>query len=670
MTIITASNEPLGVIERFQHGDTDRVEQALEQMKSLGMTRLRTDLSWADFCRDEGRWHDWLIPKLAAQVELLPCVHYTPPSLSRNGLSSGPPKRSRDYADFLDLTLTRYGRWFEWIELWNEPNNPVYWDWRCDPDWAIFSAMIGDAAHWVRRRGWKTILGGPCPADIDWLAMLGRRGVLTELDAVGLHGFPGVWESTEAAWRPWPEQIAEARKMLRTHGSHAQIWLTEVGYSSWRYDPLRYIERMLDAAEAPADRAYWYKLQDIRPEEPVQDGAQFDRRHYHFGLFDTAGKPKLPARLIATGDTDALRKVAVAARAPRVVGRSRPILITGGAGFIGSNLANALAASGRDVLIFDSLHREGVEQNLSWLQLRHPGRVSAAIADIRDAAALADAVQDSEAVFHFAAQVAVTTSVASPIEDFEVNARGALNVLEAARRQPSPPPVIFASTNKVYGDLSDCPFELSDGSWTPMDAGMRTRGVSEARPLDLHSPYGCSKGAADQYVLDYARIYGLPTAVLRMSCIYGPRQFGTEDQGWVAHFLISARRGEEITLFGDGRQVRDILHVDDAVAAYRSVLENIGRVSGRAFNLGGGTANAVSLRQILAAIELLLGVEVSVRQEGMRPADQPYFVADTRAIERALGWRARTGWREGLADLNRWLELREPLVARTQRAIA
>lgn len=340
--------------------------------------------------------------------------------------------------------------------------------------------------------------------------------------------------------------------------------------------------------------------------------------------------------------------------ASNATGEFRPILVTGGAGFVGANLADALATAGHEVLVLDSLARDGVERNLGWLRARHPQRVRAIRADIRDAGAVQKAVARAGAVFHLAAQVAVTTSVEDPLADFEVNARGTLNVLEAARAQPRPPAVIFASTNKVYGSLHDVPFELAGGRWAPADAALRG-GISEGRPLNLCTPYGCSKGVADQYVLDYAASFGVPAAVLRMSCIYGPRQFGTEDQGWVAHFLIRARAGDGITIFGDGRQVRDVLHVSDAVRAYRLLLDNIERLKGRAFNLGGGPANAVSLLDVLGEIEAVLGRPVRRAHAETRIGDQAWYVTDTSALEHETGWRASTGWRDGLRDLARWL---------------
>jgi CDP-paratose 2-epimerase len=332
-----------------------------------------------------------------------------------------------------------------------------------------------------------------------------------------------------------------------------------------------------------------------------------------------------------------------------------PVLVTGGAGFIGCNIADRLARDGHDVIILDALARPGVEANLAWLKARHPGRITAIIGDIRDEDQVARATRDATAVFHMAAQVAVTTSLVDPVDDFEINIRGTLLLLESLRRRGARVPVIFASTNKVYGDLADVALARDDDAWLPADPAIRAAGISEARPLDFHTPYGVSKGAADQYVLDYARSYGMPAAVLRMSCIYGPRQMGTEDQGWVAHFLIRALEGRAITIYGDGAQVRDICHVDDAVAAYMAAWQRIDTISGRAFNLGGGPANAISLRQLLQHIEALLGRRVELAFEDWRAGDQRYFVADARALRAALDLPAPRGWRDGLADLATWL---------------
>jgi CDP-paratose 2-epimerase len=332
-----------------------------------------------------------------------------------------------------------------------------------------------------------------------------------------------------------------------------------------------------------------------------------------------------------------------------------PILITGGAGFIGCNIANRLAGEGHRILIYDALSRPGVETNLAWLEEQHGAKIERLIADVRDEDALARAAREAKAVFHMAAQVAVTTSLVDPREDFEINLRGTLNLLDALRLKGDGTPLIFASTNKVYGDLADIDFRLEGQRYVPQDPDVAEHGISETRPLDFHTPYGCSKGAADQYVLDYARSFGVPAAVIRMSCIYGLRQMGTEDQGWVAHFLIQALEGKPITLYGDGYQVRDILDVSNAVEAYLHTWQRIDQVSGRAFNLGGGPANAVSLRELLAHISALLGRELDVRFSDWRAGDQRYFVADTRLINAELGLSPAVPWKEGVARLADWL---------------
>ncbi len=644
-----------GLVEWFRPGEYDRAQAALEGILATGATMLRTHLSWADYLGPEGQqWYDWLIPTLGSRIELLPCLHFTPPSLSRTGRTSGPPQRPRDFADFTDHVLTRYGRHFPHVELWNEPNNLLDWDWREDADWEIYCDMIGAAAYWAERRGWRAILGGPCPLDLKWLDLMGERGVLKTVSAVGLHGFPGTWDSEAAGWRGWDSHLAEARVVIARYNPAAELWITEAGYSTWKQDEARQVSRFLEALSAPASRLYWYGWQDIARAVPVQEGLLHDPRHYSLGMVDAAGRPKLLGRLLQEGGAGKAQAVAALA-APALAKGVRPVVILGGAGFIGSNLADELLKDGEQVLIVDALTRPGVEENLAWLQDRHPGRLAAALADIRDENAVAAAVSDAKAVFHFAAQVAVTTSLTNPADDFSVNAEGTLKVLEAVRRRSAQIPVIFSSTNKVYGALEHLEMMTLGECYFPVDGELRAHGIGEAAGLNFCTPYGCSKGVADQYVLDYAKSFGLPTAVLRMSCIYGPRQFGTEDQGWVAHFLLRAMRGEPITIYGDGMQVRDILHVRDAVAAYRGVLREIETVKGRAFNLGGGPANAVSLRMVLQEIAQITGADVPVVHAEWRTGDQFYFVSDTRKLEQQIGWRAHIGWRQGIRDLADWI---------------
>ncbi|MDR0182625.1 SDR family NAD(P)-dependent oxidoreductase [Lysobacter arvi] len=335
--------------------------------------------------------------------------------------------------------------------------------------------------------------------------------------------------------------------------------------------------------------------------------------------------------------------------------RDGPVLITGGAGFIGTNLATRLLESGRRVVVFDNLSRPGVQANAHWLWHRFGDRVSIEIADVRDAERVRAAVGNASQVFHFAAQVAVTSSLVDPRDDFEINLGGTLNVLEAMRGLDTPPSLVFTSTNKVYGALGDVALEVADERYRPCDGTLDRAGVAESRPLDFHSPYGCSKGGADQYVLDYARSYGLPAAVFRMSCIYGPHQCGNEDQGWVAHFLKRALHREPITLYGDGRQVRDILFVQDLADAFIRCQARMSELAGRAFNMGGGPANALSLREVLGFITALIGRAPRIEYGPWRVGDQRWYVSDTQAFQGATGWTPTVDAREGIARLHDWL---------------
>jgi len=307
------------------------------------------------------------------------------------------------------------------------------------------------------------------------------------------------------------------------------------------------------------------------------------------------------------------------------------------------------------VLLFDNLSRPGGANNIDWLKSAHGGMVQFERGDVRDSSALRQAAGRASQVFHFAAQVAVTTSLESPMHDFEINGRGTLNLLEALRALDNPPPLVFASTDKVYGRLGDVKLLAKESRYEPVDGELCWNGFDEHRAIDFHSPYGCSKGAAEQYVLDYSRTFGLRTVVFRMSSIYGPHQFGTEDQGWVAHFLIRAIQGQPITIFGDGKQVRDVLYVDDAVDAYLLARARIGALGGHAFNLGGGLRNTVSLLELLARFTELGFAFPQVQFAPWRPGDQRYYVSDASKFQRLTGWRPKTSVAEGLRHLQRWV---------------
>jgi CDP-paratose 2-epimerase len=345
------------------------------------------------------------------------------------------------------------------------------------------------------------------------------------------------------------------------------------------------------------------------------------------------------------------------------------ILITGGAGFIGAHVADHHLRLGHDVVVFDNLSRPGTTGNLDWLRERHGDRLTLVSGDIRDFGAVWAALWPAaDRVYHLAAQVAVTTSVKDPRDDFEINALGTFNVLEAVRQFAPHAVVLYASTNKVYGGMED--LAIVEGP-TRYDYRDHPYGIGEDRPLDFHSPYGCSKGSGDQYVRDYARIYGLKTVVMRQSCIYGTRQFGIEDQGWLAHFCIAARHGRPMTIYGNGKQVRDVLWIDDLVAAYEAAAERIEVTAGQTYNLGGGPQNTVSVwREFGPRLEALAGERIEVALADWRPGDQPVYISDIRKAQRDFGWSPRMSLDDGLGRLWDWVDTEVELFAEVPRVKA
>ncbi|HEY3340380.1 MAG TPA: SDR family NAD(P)-dependent oxidoreductase, partial [Anaerolineae bacterium] len=326
--------------------------------------------------------------------------------------------------------------------------------------------------------------------------------------------------------------------------------------------------------------------------------------------------------------------------------------ITGGVGFIGCNMAARFLKRGDQVTVYDNLSRPRTDNNLKWLRQQFgDDRLRLVQADVRDFETLKQALNAAEPdlLVHLASQVAVTTSVKNPREDFEINALGTFNVLEAARAQRTPPAVFFASTNKVYGGMEDVAVVQDQTRYRYRDL---PQGVSEQQPLDFHSPYGCSKGTGDQYVRDYARIYSMRTVVFRQSCIYGERQFGVEDQGWVAHFVIAAAMNRSINIYGDGKQVRDLLYVQDLINAYDSAWNHLDTASGQVFNVGGGVANTLSIwTEFGPLLEQLAGRKISIKRGDWRPGDQPVFISDNSKAKRVLGWEPLTSVNEGVRKL-------------------
>lgn len=341
---------------------------------------------------------------------------------------------------------------------------------------------------------------------------------------------------------------------------------------------------------------------------------------------------------------------------------TKKYLITGGAGFIGSNFAADLLDRNQDVTIFDNLSRSGSRHNINWLRSRFGADSFRLIqGDVRDAASLTEVVKNMDVIAHLAAQVAVTTSVTNPREDFEINALGTFNVLEAARLSGRQPMVLYTSTNKVYGGMEDVRIVEEETRYVYADF---PNGISEDRHLDFHSPYGCSKGTGDQYVRDYARIYGIPGVVFRQSAIFGPRQFGVEDQGWVSWFIIAFLTGKPITIYGNGKQVRDLLFIDDLIAAYQAAIAQPDVSAGKVFNIGGGPQNVISVwKEFGPLLEELAGKKIHVSYGDWRPGDQLIYVSDIRKTGETLGWKPKIGVEEGIRRLYQWTKDNWDLIA-------
>ena len=331
--------------------------------------------------------------------------------------------------------------------------------------------------------------------------------------------------------------------------------------------------------------------------------------------------------------------------------KNKKKLIIGGAGFIGSNLANYLLKINGSVTIFDNFSRQGALLNSKWLQSNYPD-VRIVRGDIRfDQEKLKNEIEKADIVYHLAAQVAVTTSVIDPREDFEINALGTFNVLESIRKSKSKSILIYSSTNKVYGQIEDMEIVEKDSHYEYKDY---PEGVSEQKPIDFHSPYGCSKGAGDQYVRDYARVYGLNTVVFRQSCIYGPRQFGVEDQGWVAWFIIASILSKPITIFGNGKQSRDILYINDLINAFELAICNIEKTKGKIYNIGGGPKNTISLLELIKHLENFLGKKIDYSFSDWRTGDQRLFVSNISKANEDFKWEPKIGKEEGVRKLFKW----------------
>lgn len=651
-----------GVLQWFHVGQHELVENSISDLKALGIRHLRTGFSWTDYlCEGGEEWYEWLMPKLAKEFELLPCFHYMPPPLGVEPKISSPPKNTQDYANFVYEMLQKFGHLFEYVELWNEPNNLSEYDWRLDPHWYTFCDMVGRAANTARNHGKKTVLGGMAPVDPAWLEHIFNNGLMPYIDVIGIHGFPDVFDY---GFPGWETNIGRVQAVMKKFDYQGKIWVTEAGYSTWQHDEKRQVEEFMKLQQAPVERFYWYTCYDLNPKLATVDGLYLDPREYHFGMKSYDGTPKMLYRLLEKNKLNGLQELDWLTRPVQGPLPNQATLITGGAGFIGSNLADRLLQEGEEVIIIDNLSRNGSEDNLEWLRKKHGRDLPVMINDIRNEYAVEEVVQKSSSVFHLAGQVAVPNSLRNPKEDFQVNSGGTVNILEALRHSDSSPFIVFASTNKVYGAIDDVVLTETDQQYFPADLPLASWGIDEQRQLDFTSPYGCSKGTADQYVLDYSRVLNVPGTVLRMSCVYGPHQHGTQAQGWIAHFLRQALLRQPVTIFGTGKQVRDVLYVTDVVEALLKAREFREQTSGQAFNLGGGPPRAVSLLEVAEKIEQALGEPLKREFEDWRPGDQRYFVADTRKFQARAGWQPEVAVDEGMKLLLQWLVEHIPAAAR------
>lgn len=436
----------IGIVEWFAMDEHARVERVVEELRKLGVTRLRTGVSWADWYTGRGgAWYDWLLPRLAREVEVLPCLLYTPPSLGVAPRTSAPPRDPRAYADFVDLFLSRYGRHVEYVELWNEPNNVIEWDWTLDHQWLTFCEMVGAAAHWARRRGFRTVLGGTSPPDPNWVELMGERGVLRYVDAVGFHGFPGTWE---AAWDGWASPVARMQEALERQGSSAAVWITEAGFSTWRHDEHGQVRAFLEAASAPAERVYWYGAEDLADTRLASGSFHADEREYHFGLHRTGGEPKLLARLLEAGDPAELERVGALGR--ETGERTADVLVTGAAGARGRALVERLVGEGTRVRMLDNLSQPGSEAVLERLAEAHPTRVAVEIADVRDRLALRRALTGVGRVFHLARAAAGD----SPRVRFDVDVGGTVNLLDEAAAGSLSPVIVLGNPDPYVHDYA------------------------------------------------------------------------------------------------------------------------------------------------------------------------------------------------------------------------
>ncbi|MDP9068033.1 MAG: NAD-dependent epimerase/dehydratase family protein [Actinomycetota bacterium] len=604
----------IGVVNYFHIHDGAAVERVVRGLEKMDVTHVRTAVSWYDWETEGGpEWYEWVFAQLCSRFSVLPCLLYTPPAKGVLPKTSSPPRDPEDYGRFVDLFLSSYPGAFEHVELWNEPNNYIEWDWTVDPEWNIFARMIASGAGRAHAHGVDTVLGGMSPLDPNWLNLMFLRGAMRDIDVVGIHGFPGTWE---AVWEGWGAHVARVQEVLDRHSSPAEVWITECGFSTWAHDEFRQLQTLVDVMDAPVPRAYWYSAEDLDSARETLDGFHCDERAYHFGLHRRDGTPKLSARIWGGGGLAAVRQLSGLCLTDAVLDASSPgTLVTGGAGTLGSALVERLAAAGRHVVVLDNLSRPGSEHNLRRLKESYPELVRGEIGDVRDPFAIRRSLEGCDEVFHLAA-TSPRSALLDPPLDLAVNLQGTMNLLEEARRMDDPPALVYASSLEIY------------------EPGLNGVPIAENQPLSFQGIGACSKGGADQYVLRYGSVFGFPTIVFRLGCVYGSE---VDEDPWLESALRDAA-----TI-----AIRDLLYVDDAVAALLLARENHGALSGGAYNIGGGAANAVRLADLR---EEPLGA-ATANTGDLSSGGYRSYVADTAAFSTITGWRPTVGAGEVVSRL-------------------
>jgi CDP-paratose 2-epimerase len=488
----------IGITEWFPKEDYKHVTSTIDDMNSLGLKEIRILISKEEFYSEAAeQWYDWLFRKLSENLKILPCLIIESSSfkIATNGFSENGHTSPED---FLSSIIDRYGNCFDSIELQYKLKENVLQHLSASSFLDLYNQIL-KASLKAHELGKRIILGGILPDDAYWLRGKNMQNILQHIDVIGITAFP---EMDEVNWKGWKLELEKIEDVLKEQNSLAEVWITDTGYSSWRNDEPNQMSKFLNVLKSSVRRFYWYSLYDLSKNNELQP----QRRNSHFGMKKINGEQKLLFRMLSLYNLSELEKDVILNQTTRLrnISRKKAILITGGAGFIGTNLANRLLNEGKRVIIYDNLSRKGVENNLKWLLSMHPD-LEFMIADVNDVHSLEIAVNEASHVFHFAAQVAVTSSLQLPEHDFRTNSGGTFNLLDIIRLSGNKPSLLFTSTNKVYGDLSGLKLISDKKRYFPVDPEYFKNGIDESYPLNFQSPYGCSKGCADQYVLDYSK---------------------------------------------------------------------------------------------------------------------------------------------------------------------